>query len=110
IYHSPAAHGNPPLVRRVHPISRDARIAAHVSLLLVPLYSIDQYVLAVCIDPHLGNLRRAIGHERSELAIGGFSQQLSKAGGNGLRHGAAPPLGVGTVTEEYRQTRWPGAP
>src|SRR5215213_590811 len=106
----PADHGNTPLVRRVHHIYRDARIAAHVSLLLVSLYSIDQYVLAVCIYPHLGDLRRAIGHESGELAIGGFSQQLSKAGGYGLRHGAAPPLGVGTVTEEYRHTRCPGAP
>jgi uncharacterized protein YidB (DUF937 family) len=47
---------------------------------------VDQDVLAVGIDPHLGYLRGTVRHEGGELAVGGLSQQLLEAGGYGFGH------------------------
>src|SRR5215217_326754 len=65
---------------------RHAWIAADVLDLLSALSGVNQDVLAVGLNPHLGVLRGAVGHECGELAIGGLSHQLPKSGGYGLRH------------------------
>src|SRR5215213_3538729 len=67
-------------------VDRHVWIAADVLDLLPALGGVNQDVLAVGLDPHLGVLRRAVGHECGELAIGWLSHQLPKSGGYGLRH------------------------
>jgi hypothetical protein len=66
------------------------------------LGGVDQDVLAVGIDPHLGYLRGTVRHEGGELAVGGLSQQLLEAGGYGFGHGFSP-RGSGVETKDYRR-------
>src|ERR671917_2129323 len=81
LHHPSAHHGQAPSIVRVYHVHGYAWIAADVNDLLPALGSVDQDVLAVGVDPHLGYLRGAICHEGGELTAGGFSQQLLKTGG-----------------------------
>src|SRR5215211_4811058 len=81
LHNSAAYHRYAPGVARVYHVDRHARIAAHVLLLLATLDGVDQYVITIRLDPHLGNLRRAVRHKGGELAIGWLLQQLPKSWG-----------------------------
>ena len=76
LHHPSAHHDQAPSIVRVYHVDGYAWIAADVDDLLPALGGVDQDVLAVGVDPHLGYLRGAICHEGGELAVGRFSQQL----------------------------------
>src|SRR5215217_4039359 len=77
--------GYAPGVRRVHHVDGHAWIAANVLVLLATPDDVDRDVLSVRLDPHLGDLGRAVWHERGDLAKSGLPQQLPESGRNGLR-------------------------
>ena len=72
----PPAHGEIVSgLRRIGHCHRDARIAAQILRLLEFVGSVENDVPAVCVDPDLTELWRAIGHERRHVCGTGPSQE-----------------------------------
>jgi len=54
-------------------------ISPDVAHLLVPLHRVNDHVLTVRVDPGLGRLRRAVGHQRGDEAWARTPHQLDEA-------------------------------
>jgi hypothetical protein len=56
-------------------------VSLDVAHLLMGLNRVDDHVITVCVDPGLGRLRRAVGHQRGDEARVRAPKQLDEAVG-----------------------------